>query len=230
MNAVRGEKMSMAVLLEWLQARPNYHFVPLFQTSETDLGLKVCIHQSGSGNREILCRNPQMEGALIELVETGCAKGELWQGLFYIMGKKSSLSNFQPMYIGIAEKIGRTTKKISANITNIRTNKNKFARWGDSRYYHIGDLSYALFSSNSDQPATPPSKKYTDWAKALFISSKPPILTEPIFFYVSPWHSDDLGPSATAVELLSLEKELITLAGKDFEHPLLNVQNNRRLL
>jgi hypothetical protein len=204
----------MINLMEWLKQVPEYQFVPLFETNKN---LQVETRVVAGSQRKLLKRNRTMEDAVIAIVESGLNKEE-WQGLFYIMGK-GELENFCPMYIGKTEKKG-TKNPISENIKNIRTNKGKFARWGDGNQYHIGDLSQVLFQFKSYQQ---PAKKYTRWAEAMFWSFDPPILKEQINLYLAPWYSYSKGPAGLVCSLPAAEKELISIASVQFRETLLNV-------
>jgi hypothetical protein len=190
--------------------------VPLFEVnSKLEVATKIQIVSGTS--RRILCRNVKMEKAVIEIVEAGM-KNEHWDGLFYIMGF-GELQNFHPLYVGKAERKG-IKQPISANIANIRTDKHKFARWGDGLDYHIGDLSHALFKFEAYRKST---KKYEKWADALFTSRDPPVLKEQAYFYVAPWYNASKGPSGLVCSLPAVEKEVIALASAAPSNKLLNV-------
>jgi hypothetical protein len=72
----------MLNLLDWLLAVPGHRLVPLFDATND---LAVQTKESGPEKRRLLCRSPEMEGAVIEMVEAGLAQ-EGWQGLLYVMG------------------------------------------------------------------------------------------------------------------------------------------------
>ena len=101
-----------------------------------------------------------------KLVTNWKAGGEQYDGLIYTAcvhddGERLRIS------IGKAETVGKGDGNLSANISNLHNDKSKFARWGDSYAYHIGDLSAVAL------PGHPPEKrtaKYESWAKALFES------------------------------------------------------------
>jgi hypothetical protein len=107
---------------------------------------------------------------------------------------KGEAVSFQPMYIGKAEKKG-VTHPISENINAI-----------------YGFQAYKK-----------PSKKYITWAKALFETNDPPILKEPIFFFIAPWFTSDKGLSGLSCSLPAAEKEMIAIASVQFVNTLLNV-------
>ena len=109
---------------------------------------------------------------------------------------------------------------ISANLVNLRSDRGKFARWGDGIAYHIGDLSHALFGWPAYRA---PAPKYLQWANVLFIERDPPRLREPVKLYVLPWRTTSRGPSGLLGSLPAAEKEVIALAGAHYGDGLLNV-------
>lgn len=70
-----------------------------------------------------------MEASIIDLVERKLEVTD-WQGMLYIMGW-GTLENFQPLYVGKAGKKG-VKNALSANLLNLRRDRNTFARWGDN--------------------------------------------------------------------------------------------------
>jgi hypothetical protein len=175
----------MLKLLDWLWTVPGYRLVPLFDTSD---GLNVRTKESGPQKRRLLCRSPEMEAAVIDLVEAGLLQ-EGWHGLLYVMGW-GSRSDFRPLYVGKAERKG-TKHDVSANLANIRTNRHMFARWGDGLEYHIGDLSQALFGFKGYRA---PSRKYQHWAATLFETFDPPRLQQHVPLYLASWPEGTLSP------------------------------------
>lgn len=204
----------MRDIIGWLMNVPNYRFVPLFDTNDR---LEVATRISQPSGRRLLCRNPKMEEAIIEIVETGLSQ-RTWEGLFYVMGF-GELPNFRPLYVGKAERKG-VTRPVSENIRNIRKNKHMFARWGDGLDYHIGDLSHTLFRFKGYRE---PTKKFERWTEALFVSRDPPILREPVHLYLAPWLRGSNGPSGLPSSLPAVKKELIALASVQSKDTLLNV-------
>lgn len=204
----------MLNLLDWLWAVPQHRLVPLFDCSHE---MVVRTRESGLEKRRLLCRSSEMESAIIEMVEAGLEqKG--WEGLLYIMGWGDE-SDFRPLYVGKAERKG-VQNALSANLANIRSNRHKFARWGDGVAYHIGDLSQALFGFKAYRPAT---RKYKRWAVKLFQPFDPPCLRELVTLYLAPWPDGSAGPSGLAGSLAAVEKEVIALASVQFAESLLNV-------
>ena len=198
----------------WLLNVNGHYFVPLFEAKND---LIVTTKFLGKDSRRILVRNSLMEKAVIDIIEGNIDRRD-WEGLLYIMGRGDQ-ANFVPLYIGKTEKKG-VKHPISVNIVNIRTNKGKFARWGDNLAYHIGDLSHALFEFEAYKK---PAKKYKKWAKKLFSKYEPPTLKETINFYLLPWYEGDRGISGLQCSLPALEKELISLASVYYKDDLLNV-------
>ena len=199
----------------WLFNIEGHFFVPLF---ETDHDLVVKTKLLGIKEKRTLVRHELMEKAVIELVEGNLERPD-WEGLIYIMGKGEKES-FVPLYIGMAGKKG-VKHPISVNIANIRSNKGKFARWGDSVAYHIGDLSHALFEFDSYKPT---DKKYKKWASVLFSKYDPPTLKEPIYLYLMPWYHGNTGNLGYQCPLPTLERDLIELASVYYKDSLLNVE------
>jgi hypothetical protein len=168
----------MLSLPHWLWTVPGHRLVPLFDASGD---LVVRTKESGPEKRRLLCRSPEMEAAVIELVEAGLAQ-EGWEGLLYVMGWGAG-TGFRALYVGKAERRG-VRNDLSANLANIRTNRHMFARWGDGVAYHIGDLSQAMFGFRAYRPAT---RKYKRWAATLFETLDPPRLRATVSLYLAPW-------------------------------------------
>jgi hypothetical protein len=204
----------MLNLLDWLWTVRHHRLVPLFDVTDE---LVVRTKVSGTEKRRLLCRSPEMEAAIIDLVEAGLAQ-EGWQGLLYVMGH-GARSNFRPLYVGKAERRG-VRNALSANLTSIRTNRHMFARWGDGVAYHVGDLSQALFGFKAYRL---PSRKYKRWAEALFEVFDPPRLRRSVSLYLAPWTDGSAGPSGLVGSLAAVEKEVIALASVQFADCLLNV-------
>jgi hypothetical protein len=204
----------MLKVLDWLWTVPGHRLVPLFDATH-DLAVRT--RESGPKKRQLLCRSPEMEAAVIDLVEAGLMD-EGWQGLLYVMGW-GARSEFRPLYVGKAERMG-VRRSLSANLANIRTNRHMFARWGDGVAYHIGDLSQALFEFKAYRSAT---QKYKRWAATLFETFDPPRLQQIVSLYIAPWPEGAAGPSGLPWSLPAVEKEVIALASLQFADCLLNV-------
>ena len=203
----------MTSIIQWLLAVPGHSIVPLF---EMESGMIVKTRLLGQNKRRVLARSPLMEATVIELIESGL-KQESWTGMLYVMGVGNN-EQFSPLYVGKAERRGRKND-LSANIANIRKNTHKFARWGDSLDYHIGDMSYELFGASVYRN---PYKKYKKWVETIFESKEPPTLKQPVFLYVAPWTERSTGPSGLLGSLPAAEKEVVALACGSFPG-LLNV-------
>ena len=189
--------------------------VPLFATDAVGV---VAHRMLGRDSRPILMRSPEME-ALI-LAETAKLVGD-WEsgqhrydGLIYCMGWRQD-EKFIPLYIGKTETFGKGAGNLSANIKNLKTDKSKFARWGDNYAYHIGDLSACVLSGHVDGKQT---IKYQAWADRLFANapSLTPKLRRPVYFWATAWDKsmtgvwEKLGPTSLAF----LEYLLIGVAGR----------------
>lgn len=203
----------MIHLVEWLLALPGHRLVPLFDADEH---LVVRTRLVGRQKRRLLARAPEMERAVVELVEAGLQE-DGWEGLLYVMGREEE--NFKPLYVGKAERRG-VKGGLSANLAGIRSNRHMFARWGDGLAYHAGDLSQAMFGFAGYKG---PSPKYRRWAEALFATADPPRLRWPVSLYLAPWQEGGVGPSGLAGSLAAAEKEVIALASVQFPDCLLNV-------
>jgi hypothetical protein len=194
--------------------------VSLFHTD--NLG-RALTHQVGNHRRVVLELSLAMRELLIRTVEQVLA-GE-WQGLLYMMLWKDAPSVVIPLYIGRAEKNG-PNGQISANLRRIRMNTGMFARWGTSRYYHIGELSAACCPDYSSQTI---KSNYRLWAGRLFDDAFPtanPILRRSTYFWAMPWGPScrSVRPDLTPNTLASEEQSLIGIASVLFPDVLLNIQ------
>lgn len=204
-------------VVDWL-LNTEHDVVPLFWTDDN---LVVKLWTSDIQKRKILRRSEEMENAIVRAVENGLdgARNEAWQGLMYVMGK-GNFPEFIPLFIGYTEKWGRSDRtKISANIDQIRTNTQKFARWGNGKAYHIGELSQELFRWGA---YSEPEAKKREWAQAMFETYDPPRLKEPVYLCIIPWYDDSRTPSGQIRPLVEAVKELICRGHKEFPGKLLN--------
>jgi hypothetical protein len=126
----------------------------------------------------------------------------------------------RPLYIGKANKFGRTPGTVSANLVNLQTDKSKFARWGDGNAYHIGDLSQALFGWAGYQQ---PQAKYQRWVEMLFQDPVALVLWEPVQLVLVPWRRSSRLPDGRLASLEVAEAQTIDLAIEEFEDIVLNV-------
>src|SRR5215813_7691596 len=105
--------------------------VPLFASDEfgfvetREIGQKV--------KRRVLGRHGDMEELILRetdiLVKDWSQGAHQYDGLIYIMHRRGDDGHVVPLYIGKAETFGRGTKNFSASICNLRSRKDKFARW-----------------------------------------------------------------------------------------------------
>src|SRR5262249_10317148 len=120
--------------------------VPLFACSK--IGFVETKEIGQRAKRKVLARHEDMEQLILKeadlLNEDWCRKIHEYDGLIYIMHQRGSDGSIVPLYIGKAETFGKGDGNLSANLCNLHTNKDKFARWGDNYAYHIGDLSAAV--------------------------------------------------------------------------------------
>ena len=171
----------------------------------------------GTSARPVLARSSEMESMLLrevaKLEEDWTAKRHKLDGLIYVLGIKH-LDGYIPLYVGKAETLGKGDGNLSANLKNIRTDRSKFARWGDNYAYHVGDLSACVLPGHAPDKQT---TKYQAWADLLFETlGEQPRLKEPIYFWARAWNPahvgiwEEMGPTSLAF----LEYMLIGVAGR----------------
>lgn len=199
--------------------------VPLF---ETDGNRVVQTKRHGRDDRPILKRSQEMEDLLCtegyKVVDDWKGEDDTYEGVIYLMYTLKG-GEIIPRYVGKAGKYGRDGERLSANLRNIRTNRTKFARWGDGYAYHIGELSAAVLNHHEDNSVNhdkKPKDKYQKWADNLFIPDTRR-LKEPVFFWASAWRYDDTGPFyGFETSLEALEYNLINLGSDLYPHEILN--------
>ena len=184
--------------------------VPLFATDDHN---NVEVKTIGKAQRLSLVRSQDCEELILEvtdqLVPDWTSGTKKFDGMLYMMGWKRS-EGFVPLYIGKTESTGRGGG-LSVNIANLRTDKSKFARWGDNHAYHIGDLSACVLPGYDESKKVP---KYRAWADCLFVEGTAR-LREPVYFWAIPWDRtqtgiwEEFGPTSLAF----LEYLLIGVAG-----------------
>jgi hypothetical protein len=202
----------VTVLEQWFAA----HVTPLSSAPLFDAeGLAVRTFQQGEFTK--LRRHPDFDRLMIATVEEGLVH-EDWQGFVYVLYRPTTAGPV-PLYIGKAERRG-VTRELSANLENISRNRQKFGRWGYARYYHIGDLSHAMFGGPTKKK---PERKYHRWAASLFVDVDPPTLRAPVRVALISWYAGMHGPSGLVGTVATVEKELIALASAAFPQDLLNV-------
>ena len=183
------------------------------QLFEVDGDGAVQVKQIGKAQRLSLVRSQDCEELILEvtdqLVLDWTSGTKNFDGMLYMMGWKRS-EGFMPLYIGKTESTGRLGG-LSVNIANLRTDKSKFARWGDNHAYHIGDLSACVLPGYDESKKVP---KYRAWADCLFVEGTAK-LREPVYFWAIPWDRtqtgiwEEFGPTSLAF----LEYLLIGVAG-----------------
>ncbi len=184
--------------------------VPLFATdSDGDVQFK----RVGKTQKPILLRSKDCEALILSVTDTlvpdWTSGTKNFDGMLYMMGWKHD-GRFVPLYIGKTESTGRGGG-LSVNITNLHSDKSKFARWGDNYAYHVGDLSACVLPGHDESKKVP---KYRAWADCLFVDGTAK-LREPVYFWATAWDSsqtgiwEEFGPTSLAF----LEYLLIGVAG-----------------
>lgn len=195
--------------------------VPLFTCD--DVG-RVTSSPFGKDCRLILCRSVAMEKLIVREVGRVLLSGNNQsEGLLYMMHWRDDFDRIVPLYIGRAGKYGRTGGNISANLLNIEKDTSKFARWGSSYAYHIGDLSAAACPGHRSEKIV---KKYSRWAHRLFSDAPAatPVLRQPVYFWATAWdrNSYNVWPDFGTCSLSFQEYLLIGVASELFPDTLLN--------
>ena len=198
----------MDALREWLAENFVGCTAPLFEAA----GLLVNTFEYR--RRKTLKRHPDFDRLMIEKVERGLRQPS-WQGFVYVM--HWNCGRVCPLYVGKTERCGRK-QVVSGNIENIRLNYRCFGRWGYSRYYHIGDLSHAMFGGQDERKF---DSKYRRWADRLFISDEPPRLRQEVSVALIDWFEGKRGPLCMPLSVSDAETEIIKLA-KNLDPNLLN--------
>lgn len=191
--------------------------VPLFAADENGVVASRTVGR-GPSTRPVLLRSPEMEAMVFaeteRLVGDWAGGTHLCDGLIYCMGWRQD-GRFLPLYIGKAETHGKGNGNLSANLKNLKTDRSKFARWGDNYAYHVGDLSACVLPGHLPEKR---SGKYGSWAATLFENapSPSPRLRRPVYFWATAWDPsqvgvwEQLGPTPVAF----LEYQLIGVAGR----------------
>ncbi|RRJ30641.1 GIY-YIG nuclease family protein [Halocatena pleomorpha] len=142
------------------------------------------------------------------------------EGLLYIMYQLTETENSDhprivPRYIGKAEAYGKK-KELSSNFTEIaaeRASTRSFARWGEGDYWHVGELSMALFENDT---------RKEPWASELFEQGTRR-LKEQVYLWTRAWNQQThVGPYGYQASLAEVEPQLIGLAQAAFPAHLLN--------
>lgn len=171
-------EVSLVELDNVLSAEPEGIFnrlwpdrVPLFKHT----GL-VVESKTVSGGRRILCRNLGMEdmlgNAAVKLRDDIASGRPNYLTIFYLLLADGPDPCF---YVGICRRWGKY-HAISANIRGVNPRWKglaQFARWGDGKYWHIGELSDALFINGP---------RHLNWADSLFVAHDVPKLRREVWF------------------------------------------------
>ena len=147
-----------------------------------------------------------------------------YDGLIYILFLPRQ-ADVLPLYIGLAEKIGKSGK-LSSTLNGDKS----VSRWGDAdNQYHIGGLSTVVCSGYAQSDIYDKKKP---WAERLFddYPSAQPALKEPTYLFVKAWRGADTGcwKDYGPTPLPFLESCLIAVAGSLFPDDLLNIQGVSR--
>ena len=190
--------------------------IPLF---DTDDRLQVKLTDSGRLKRSnTIDERIRTEGR--KCVHSGGVNEDRYEGLIYLMyqladADRGDQPTIVPRYIGKAEAYGKKNE-LSANFTEIaaeRSSTRSFARWGDGDYWHVGELSMALFE---DDPRKVP------WASELFEQGTHR-LKEQVYLWVKAWNQElHTGPYGYGAYLAEVEPQLIGVAQAAFPDRLLN--------
>jgi hypothetical protein len=205
--------LQVDALREWLAENFVGCTAPLFEAA----GLLVTTFDYH--RRKTLKRHHDFDRLMIEKVERGLQQPS-WQGFVYVM--HWNCGDVSPLYVGKTERCGRK-RAVSTNIENIRSNDGYFGRWGYSRYYHIGDLSHAMFGGRDEGMF---NSDYRRWADRLFSSDEPPRLRQKVSVALIDWFEGKHGPLRLPLSVRDAEKEIIKLA-KRLDPKLLNFRWTR---
>jgi hypothetical protein len=185
--------------------------------------------------RRVLIRHGDMEKLILRetdiLINDWSQGTHQYDGLIYIMHQGGDDGCVVPLYIGKAETFGLGGKNLSANICDLHSRTDKFARWGDNYAYHIGDLSAAALAN---QPVEKRNPKYIVWASKIFKNAptERPQLVSDLYFWAKAWKSTDVGiwSDLSPTRLAFLEYLLIGVASTAFSGSLLNREGRNRVV
>ena len=192
----------------------------------------VEVMRYGRNARPILKRSAEMQSLIQNTVAAIIAapQGQV-DGLLYMMYRIENNADVIPLYIGKAERRGRSGTKLSANLSSIETDNGKFARWGYNYAYHMGDLSAVALLGH---PAEKRLNKYERWAKCLFevAPSESPMPRFDVRFWCCSWGVTSTGiwPEIGTCPLAFSEYLVIGIAGLLFPEQLLNDEGVNRIV
>lgn len=154
--------------------------VPVFKM-EPDGTPQILVQKGG---RSVIAHTPEMDVLFEKEIKT--LKNHLndpeWRGLIYIMYCLEDTGAFDPVYVGIAEKLGKSGKLSGP----LMRPKGPYSRFGSDENGHLGGISDALFDPNS--------KSYRRWPERLFevpVVGRKPVLTRQLYVWTKAWNSND---------------------------------------
>lgn len=190
--------------------------IPLFATDDR---LQIEVTNSGRLKRSAaIDERIRTEGR--KCVHSAGVRDDGYEGLIYLMYQLADADRIDrptivPRYIGKAEAYGKKNE-LSANFTEIaagRSSTRSFARWGDGNYWHVGELSMALFEEDA---------RKVPWASELFEQGTHR-LKDQVYLWVKAWNQElHAGPYGYDAYLAEVEPQLIGVAQAAFPDRLLN--------
>lgn len=190
--------------------------IPLFAT---DAGLQVELTDTGRLKRSTaIDERIRSEGK--KCVHPTGVRDDGYEGLLYMLYQlgepdERGRPTIVPRYIGKGEAYGKKNE-LSANFEEIakgRSATRSFARWGDGNYWHVGELSMALFEGDTRKLA---------WAAELFEQGTRR-LKQQTYLWVQAWNQNEhTGPYGYPAYLAEVEPQLIGLANAVSSESLLN--------
>ncbi len=190
--------------------------IPLFATDDQ---LTVELTEDGRLKRSATVdERIRAEGQ--KCVHAEGVKDDGYEGLLYLMyqlgeSDTGSRPEVVPRYIGKAEAYGKKNE-LSANFKEIaaeRSATRSFARWGDGNYWHVGELSMALFEDDT---------RKVHWANELF-HPRTHQLKNQVYLWTHAWNQDShRGPYGYKAFLAEVEPQLIGVAQAAHPNQLLN--------
>ncbi|WAC18032.1 hypothetical protein OVA24_12360 [Luteolibacter sp. SL250] len=151
---------------------------PVFRSA---VNQPIQIHQKR--NRKLIAHASELDRLLkteIDKLKAGINDPAV-RGLIYIMYSRDAHGEFDPAYVGVAEKLGR-----SGNLSGpLARSKGPFSRFGYDSLGHIGGISDALFSATS--------KGYRRWPQRFFSlgANDDHVLSRPLFVWAKAWNSQN---------------------------------------
>lgn len=194
--------------------------VPLFLSGEGD-GLKVI----QVGARRVLAHAGAVDRLLareLDKLRQGL-NDSAWRGLIYILYTRGAGGCFEPLYVGLAEKLGRSGKLSGP----LASSKRPASRFGYDPQGHVGGISDALFGVGKGA--------YSRWPERIFelpLDESRPRLKRRLFVWAKAWRSDlpiEIGESVfPGCSLGFLEALLIYTLDALYPGQLLNAKGKDR--